>query len=70
MIKQKILDEMKVSIQTLSVKKQWKINENGNKVKVVRNAENEFSIYLDGNYITTLMDWEDTFDMAKTLLFH
>jgi hypothetical protein len=70
MIKQKILDEIKVSIQTLSVKKQWKINENGNKVKVVRNAEKEFSIYFDGHYITTLIDWEDTFDMAKTLLFH
>jgi hypothetical protein len=68
MIKQKILDQMQLDIQDLAIKKLWKINENGNKVKVRRDAETEYSIYLDGHYISTLADWEDTFDMAKTLL--
>jgi hypothetical protein len=68
MIKQKILDQIQLDIQHLAVKKLWKINENGHKVKVRRNAESEYSIYLDGHYITTLADWEDSFNMAKTLL--
>ena len=59
---------MQLDIQNLVVKKLWKINENGHKVKVRRDAESEYSIYFDGHYITTLTDWEDTFDMAKTLL--
>jgi hypothetical protein len=68
MIKQKILDQMQLDIQNLSIKKLWKINENGHKVKVRRDTESEYSIYLDGHYITTLSDWEDSFNMAKTLL--
>jgi hypothetical protein len=68
MIKQKILDQIQLDIQNLAVKKLWKINENGHKVKVRRNAESEYSVYLDGHYITTLADWEDSFNMAKTLL--
>jgi hypothetical protein len=68
MIKQKILDQMQLDIQNLTVKKLWKINENGHKVKVRRDAESEYSIYLDGHFITTLSDWEDSFNMVKTLL--
>jgi hypothetical protein len=68
MIKQKILDQMQLDIQNLTVKKLWKINENGHKVKVRRDAESEYSIYLDGHFITTLSDWGDSFNMAKTLL--
>ncbi len=68
MIKQKIVDQMQLDIQHLVVKKLWKINENGNKVKVRRDSDSEYSIYLDGHYITTLADWEDTFNMAKSLL--
>jgi hypothetical protein len=67
-MKQKILDQMQLDIQNLAIKKLWKINENGNKVKVRRDAEMEYSIYLDGHYITTLADWEDSFNMAKGLL--
>jgi hypothetical protein len=68
MIKQKILDQMQLDIKNLAVKKLWKINENENKVKVRRNAESNYSIYLNGHYITTLTDWEDTFSMSKSLL--
>jgi hypothetical protein len=68
MIKQKILDLMQLDIQNLPVKKLWKINENGHKVKVRRDAEIEYSIYFDGHYITTLADWEDAFNMVKDLL--
>jgi hypothetical protein len=68
MIKKKILDQMQLDIQNLAVKKRWKINENGHKIKVRRDAESEYSIYLDGHFITTLADWEDSFNMAKILL--
>jgi hypothetical protein len=68
MIKKKILDQMQLDIQNLAVKKCWKINENGHKIKVRRDAESEYSIYLDGHFITTLADWEDSFNMAKILL--
>jgi hypothetical protein len=67
-MKQKILDQMQLDIQSLAIKKLWKINENGHKVKVRRDAESEYSIYLDGHFITTLSDWEDSFNMVKTLL--
>jgi hypothetical protein len=67
-MKQKMLDKMQMSIQNLAIKKRWKINENGNKVKVRRDAEGEYSIYLDGHYITTLADWEDTLNMTKSLV--
>jgi hypothetical protein len=68
MIKQKILDLMQFDIQNLAVKKLWKINENGHKVKVRRDTKNEYSVYLEGHFITTLADWEDSFNMVKTLL--
>ena len=68
-MKQKILTQMQLDIHNLTVKKLWKINENGNKVKVRRDAESEYSIYFNGHFITTLADCEDTFNMAKTLLF-
>jgi hypothetical protein len=67
-MKQKIIDFMKLDIQNLAVKKLWKINENGHKVKVRRDTESEYSVYLDGHFVTTLSDWEDSFNMAKTLL--
>ena len=68
MIKQKTIDQIQLDIQNLVVKKLWKINENGHKVKVRRDTESEYSIYLDGHFITTLSDWEDSFSMVKTLL--
>jgi hypothetical protein len=68
MIKQKTIDQIQLDIQDLAIKKLWKINENGHKVKVRRDTESEYSIYLDGHFITTLSDWEDSFNMVKTLL--
>jgi hypothetical protein len=68
MIKQKILDQIQLDIQNLAIKELWKINENGHIVKVRRDAEDEYSIYLDGHFITTLADWEDSLNMVKSLL--
>jgi hypothetical protein len=68
MLEQKILDQIQLSLQNLPVKKLWKINENRHKVKVRRDAENEYFIIFDGYYITTLHECEDTFEMVKTLL--
>ncbi len=59
---------MKTDIEALAIKKTWKINENGNKVKIVRKSETEFDSYLNGNYITTDENWEQAFEIAKTLL--
>jgi predicted transcriptional regulator len=68
MITEKIIGKMKTDIEALAIKKRWKINENGNKVKIVRKSETEFDSYLNGNYITTNENWEQAFEMAKTLL--
>lgn len=59
---------MKTDIEALAIKKTWKINENGNKVKIVRKSETEFDSYLNGNYVTSDENWEQAFEMAKTLL--
>jgi hypothetical protein len=64
----KLLATIEDAIQNLPIKKLWKINENDHKVKVRRNAEAEYSIYLDGHFITSLAECEDTFEMVKTLL--
>jgi hypothetical protein len=64
----KFKTEISLALKNLQVKKLFKINENGNKVKVRRDNENEYSIYLNGHFITTLADWEDSSEMVKTLL--
>jgi hypothetical protein len=46
----------------------FKINENGTKVKVRRDSENEYSVYLDGNFITTDTTWEAAFELALVLI--
>jgi hypothetical protein len=65
---EKIIGKMKTGIEALAIKMTWKINENGNKVKIVRKSETEFDSYLNGNYITTDENWKQAFEMAKTLL--
>jgi hypothetical protein len=67
-IEQKIIDKVQFEIQNLEVKKLFKINENGIKVKVRRDSENEYSIYLNGNFITTDANWEATFELTLVLL--
>lgn len=68
MITEKIIGKMKTDIEALAIKNTWKINENRNKVKIVRKSETEFDSYLKGNYVTTDENWEQAFEMAKTLL--
>jgi hypothetical protein len=67
-ISQKLTKTVSDELQNLSIKKRWKINHEGKKVKVVRDAENEYSIYLNGNYISTLTDAEDSTNMVFTLM--
>lgn len=67
-IKQKIIDQVQLDIQNLEVKKLYKINEKGTKVKVRRNSINEYSIYLDGNFITTDATWEAAFKLVLVLI--
>jgi hypothetical protein len=67
-IKQKILDSIKEALSNLQVKKLWKINHEGRKVKVVRKAENAYDVYHNGHYVTTDETWEQAFELTKTLL--
>ncbi len=64
----KLLEQIKLDIQNLEVKKLFKITENNNKVKVRRNAENEYNIYLNGHQVNTENNWEDTFQMVLALI--
>ena len=64
----KILEQIKLDIQNLQVKKLFKINENGNKVKVRRTAESEYNIYLNGHHVNTENNCEDTYYMVLALI--
>jgi hypothetical protein len=59
---------MQLEIKNLEVKKLFKINENGNKVKVRRDSENDYSIYHNGHFITTDASWEAAFELATVLI--
>jgi hypothetical protein len=68
MIKEKILESIKEVLSNLQVKKLWKINHEGRKVKVVRKAENAYDVYHNGHFVTTDETWERSFELAKALL--
>jgi hypothetical protein len=67
-IKQKTIDQMQLEIENLEIKKLFKINENGNKVKIRRDTENEYSIYHDGHFVTTDASWQEAFELAVVLI--
>jgi copper chaperone CopZ len=64
------IDEIKKSLETLPVKKSWKINFEGKKIKVVRKNETAFDVYLDGHFVTTDESWERAFELVQVLLQH
>jgi hypothetical protein len=64
----KLQEKIRTAIQDLKLKKLLKINENRNKIKIRRDLESEYSIYLNGAYISTLTDIEDSLNMTLTLL--
>jgi hypothetical protein len=68
MIKQNELETIKVALELLPVKKKWHTNNDGNKVKVVRNAENKYSVYHNGHFVNEEADWQQAFEMVKALL--
>jgi copper chaperone CopZ len=61
-------DEIKKSLENLSVKKSWKINFEGKKIKVVRKDISAFDIYLNGHFVTTDENWERAFELVQVLL--
>ena len=67
---QRIIDKIRLEIQQLEVKNLFKINENGNKVKVRRNSENEYSIYHNGHFVTTDATWQAAFELVTELIYH
>jgi hypothetical protein len=68
MIKEKILYSIKEALLNLQVKKLWKIDHEGIKVKVVRKAENAYDVYRNGHFVTTDETWEQAFELTKVLL--
>lgn len=64
----KILEQIKFDIQNLEIKKLFKINENGNKIKVRRSTYNEYNIYLNGHQVNTENNWEDSYKMILALI--
>jgi hypothetical protein len=68
MIKQANFNEIEIALEALQVKMKWKINSDGKKVKVVRNSETEYSVYNDGYYVNTEINWQNSFEMVKVLL--
>jgi hypothetical protein len=68
MIKQKILESIEEALSNLQVKKLWKINHEGIKVKVVRKAENAYDVYRNGHFVTTDETSERAFELVKALL--
>jgi intein-encoded DNA endonuclease-like protein len=67
-LKQKDIDAIQQVLEKLAIKKTWKINVAGKKVKVVRSATNEYAVYNDGHYITTDENWQQAFELVKALL--
>jgi copper chaperone CopZ len=65
-----MMNEIKNSLENLPVKKSWKINFEGKKIKVVRKDISAFDIYLDGHFITTDETWEKAFELVQVLLQH
>jgi hypothetical protein len=61
-------EEIKKSLENLSVKKSWKINFEGKKIKVVRKDFSAFEIYHDGHFVTTDETWKRAFELVKVLL--
>lgn len=67
-LKQKNILEIQKALQQLPVKKLWKINVSGTKIKVKRGGEKEYATCLDGNYITTDENWQQAFELVTALL--
>jgi 3-hydroxymyristoyl/3-hydroxydecanoyl-(acyl carrier protein) dehydratase len=65
-----MIDEIKSSLENLSIKKVWKINHDGTKIKVVRKNETTFDVYLNGHFVTTDESWERAFELVQVLLQH
>jgi hypothetical protein len=67
-LKQKDINNIEQTLKVLAVQKLWKINVQGNKVKVFRKSVNEYEIYHDGHYVTSDNDWKQAFDLTIELL--
>jgi hypothetical protein len=68
MIEQKILDAVQIELQNLAIKKLWKINYKGVKVKVRRSGETAFEVYHNGHFVATDLHWKTVFELVKILL--
>jgi hypothetical protein len=64
----KQLNAIKAEIENLAVKHKFKINLNGNKIKIVRDGETAYTIYHNGYFIQTVEDVENTLSFAIALL--
>lgn len=68
MIEQAHWYQIEAAIATLPVKKKWQVKLNGNRAKVVRSQETEYTVYYDGHFIQTVADWESAYEFVKAVL--
>jgi hypothetical protein len=68
MTKQKDWDLIESAIKELLVNKKWQIKLNGNRAKVVRSSEAEYTVYYDGHFVQTVTDWQSAFEFVKAVL--
>ena len=64
----KILEQIKLDIQNLEIKKLFKSNENSNKIKVRRSTENDYNVYLNGHLVNIENNWGDAYKMVLALI--
>jgi hypothetical protein len=67
-LKQKDINSLQQALKVLEVQKVFKINVQGNKVKVVRKSANEYEIFDNGHYVTSDNNWKQAFDLIIELL--
>ncbi len=65
---QKVKEQIRNSLENLEVKKLFKINENGNKIKVRRDNVDEYSIYRNGHFVTTDASWQAAYELMLVLI--
>ena len=61
-------EKIELEMQQLAIKKLFKINENGQKIKVRRDNDDEYSIYRNGHFVTTDETWEQASALVLTIL--
>jgi hypothetical protein len=63
-----LIEQFATKLSKAKIGKPLEVKANGNRVKVVLKKENEYHVYLDGQFITTDMDLNRTVELVRVLL--